>query len=123
MCTAPSSFPVNVSAEVIDSTTVMLRWKSPPSSDHNGVIRYYAVNLTELESASQFQQTVDTSPMVVSSLHPFYTYEVEVAAVTVAVGPYSLPVSFQLPEDGELWLYHSTEVDLLPCISLCVHST
>ena len=102
MHTAPSSFPMNISAEVIDSTTVTLRWKSPPSSDHNGVIRYYVINLTELDSASQFQQTSDTSPMVVSSLHPFYTYEVEIAAVTVAVGPYSPPVSFQLPEDGEL---------------------
>lgn len=102
MCTAPSSSPVNISAEIIDSSTVILKWHSPPSSDHNGVIRHYAVNLNELDSASQLQQTVDASPMVVSSLHPYYTYEVELAAVTIAVGPYSLPVSFQLPEDGEL---------------------
>ena len=36
-----------------------------------------------------------------TELHPYYTYEIVVAAVTVAVGPYSMPVQITTPEDSK----------------------
>ena len=99
--TAPSSPPTNVSADVIDSTTAVLSWEFPPAADHNGIIRFFAINLTETDSGSQIELTVEAAQKILSSLHPFYTYKIEVAAVTTDRGPYSPPILFQLPEDGE----------------------
>ena len=71
-----------------------------PPADHNGIIRYYAVNLTETDTGVQFQIESETTAKIISSLHPSYIYEVVVAAVTIAIGPYSVSVTFGLPEDG-----------------------
>ena len=42
-----------------------------------------------------------------TELHPYYTYEIVVAAVTVAVGPYSIPVQITTPEDSKssIWTF------------------
>jgi hypothetical protein len=73
---------------------------APPPADHNGIIRYYAVNLTETDTGVQFQIESETTAKFILSLHPSYTYDVVVAAVTIAIGPYSLSVTFGLPEDA-----------------------
>ena len=38
--------------------------------------------------------------MTLTDLHPFYTYSCAVAAETVAVGPYTFPITVQLSEEG-----------------------
>ena len=42
-----------------------------------------------------------TSPLTVTSLHPFYTYICHVSASTVEYGPYSESLLIVTPEDGE----------------------
>ena len=37
----------------------------------------------------------------VGSLHPFYTYNISVSAVTVAAGPYTEPYTIRTQEDGK----------------------
>ena len=101
---APLSPPSNVSGSAIDSTTLSLSWVAPPAP-HNGIIRYYTVNLTETDTGVQILIESETTSIVISSLHPYYTYEVVVAAVTVANGPYSPPLVLQLPEDGTFMLF------------------
>ena len=44
---------------------------------------------------------VNTTTLSVPTLHPFYTYQCKVAAVTVGLGPYSTAVEVELPEDGK----------------------
>ena len=79
----------------------------PPPDDHNGVIRYYSLILTETDTGVDIHVEVETMTEVVYSLHPFYTYEVIVSAVTIASGPYTSPVTVQLPEDGVfMFLYY-----------------
>ena len=101
---APSSPPSNVTGNPVDSTTVVLSWMALLPAHHNGIIRYYSVNLTETDTGDQIQTESETTTKLLSSLHPYYTYKVAVAAVTVASGPYSTPVTFQLPEDGTFML-------------------
>lgn len=74
----------------------------PPTADHNGIIRYFVIIITEIDTGSKFELTAEATLEVVSSLHPFYTYEVVVAAVTTDIGPFSDSIVFQLPEDGEM---------------------
>ena len=38
--------------------------------------------------------------VIVDDLHPYYRYRCIVAAETVGLGPFSIAVTTQLPEDG-----------------------
>ena len=98
---APSSAPLQLKSHVIDSRTLRLSWSVPEPSDHNGVIRGYHIELYETETDTTQQYETTTTHVVISSLHPDYTYEWSVAAVTVAEGPYSNTVNVTTPEDGE----------------------
>ncbi len=55
----------------------------------------------EKETGTQTQLVIAAVQLYLSSLHPYYTYTLTVAAETVALGPSSAAVSVQLPEDGE----------------------
>ena len=39
---------------------------------------------------------------VIQSLHPYYTYQIQVSAHTVTAGPYSIVQVLQMPEDGKI---------------------
>ena len=52
------------------------------------------------ETGSSFQQTSETTALYISNLHPFYTYTLTVAAVTIGPGPYGLALTVQMTEDG-----------------------
>ena len=49
-----------------------------------------------------YHNTTDTNAAL-SSLHPYYTYECSVAAVTVSYGPFSVSISIQTEEAGKLF--------------------
>lgn len=95
----PNSSPSNLTASAQDSTTVLLSW-GEPGGRHNGIIREYRINITEVESGRTFQQTSATTTLVVSGLHPDYSYEWTVTAFTVREGPYGIISSVTTLEDG-----------------------
>lgn len=82
-----------LSAVSIDPTSVLLTWDSPVLEEQNGVIQEYLVNVTVSETGEHFQLQYPASPATISDLHPYYTYNIFVAAVTVATGPFSEVVS------------------------------
>ena len=98
--TVPSSAPVSLQGGAVNSTTIQLQWEPPPLVDQNGVIHRYIVNISVAETGSSFQQTSETTAIYISNLHPFYTYTLSVAAVTIGQGPYGLVLTVQMPEDG-----------------------
>ena len=112
---------------MIDSRTLHLSWSAPEPSDHNGIIRGYHIELYETETDTTQQYETTTTHVVISSLHPDYTYEWSVAAVTVADGPYSITVNVTTPEDGEniftcmiffyltIVIYKGTQCNVLVC--------
>ena len=97
----PSSAPVSLQGSAVNSTTIQLQWEPPPLADQNGVIRSYIINISVAETGSSFQQTSETTALYISNLHPFYTYTMTVAAVTIGPGPYGLALSIQTPENGK----------------------
>ena len=64
------------------------------------MIRSYIINISVAETGSGFQQTSETTALYISNLHPFYTYNLTVAAVTIGQGPYGQVLTVQMPEDG-----------------------
>ena len=96
----PSSAPVRLQGNAVNSTTIQLQWEPPPLADQNGVICSFLMNISVTETGSFFQLTPVTNGVNISGLHPFYTYTITVAAVTIGPGPYGAVLTIQLPEDG-----------------------
>ena len=94
--TAPTSPPYNVTAEVIDSTSIFLMWLPPPTK--NGIKREYLINLEEIESRKLLERASFSESITVFSLHPYYTYRVQIAAKTIATGPFSKELLLMTPE-------------------------
>ena len=85
----------------LDSETISLSWGAPPFDQQNGLIRQYFINITELDTGTSFLQTTANTELIVYSLHPYYSYEFTIAAVTVGVGPSSIPIIVQTDQDGK----------------------
>ena len=101
LITAPSAPPQNLRQVAIAATSIALNWQPPPEENWNGLIRLYYVFVTELESGRAFTLNSSTSNHLVEHLHPFYTYNFSVAAVTVAASPISDTITLQTSEAGE----------------------
>ena len=71
-----------------------------PPEDPNGDIREYRVNVTEEETGRMFQLTSNTTSIAIGSLHPYYTYNCTVVAVTIGPGPFSTVITVRTAEDG-----------------------
>ena len=103
----PTSSPGDLIVASIGSSYAEVRWSPPDSSGHNGIIRFYTVFIVEEETTNNFTLTSTTTRLIATDLHPFYTYIVTVAAVTVLPGPFSQPLQFQTLQDGMIlytWL-------------------
>ena len=101
LATAPTATAEDLFVVVAGPTTVQLEWLEPRAEDTNGLIRAYVVNITELETGTSWQQRIeDDTDALIESLHPFYSYSLSVAAETVDLGPFTLPTTVEMPEDG-----------------------
>ena len=98
---APESSPEDVVLSAVSSTSIIVSWSPPPTQFQNGVITEYRINITELDTGSDFLYTTATTTILIQLLHPFYTYECTVSAYTVDEGPYSEIITITTPEDGE----------------------
>ena len=83
------------------STSFTVTWNPPPFEDTNGPILYYTVQVTEVETGQQLvsRSTSDTQITFIN-LHPYYIYEFTVAAYTIGIGPYTMPINIQLDPEG-----------------------
>ena len=85
---------------VRNSHTLSLSWSPPLAENRNGIIQEYIVTLTELDTGEIIEITASTTSVVVSFLHPFYTYSYAVSAVTTDPGPSSPVMNITMPQDG-----------------------
>ena len=97
---APSTPPTNIRISSVTSTQFLLSWSSPLLVNHNGVIRNYTINITEVNTGRVRQITSQTTSELLESLHPYYNYSCVIAAVTVDTGPFSESVTITTLEDG-----------------------
>ncbi|XP_074633719.1 cell adhesion molecule DSCAML1-like isoform X3 [Acropora palmata] len=85
---APSKPPNLVNVTAISSKEIYVRWEPPPPDSRNGVIRGYYI--TYKQSNKHYRRknfTVNggkTRSYVISNLHPFTEYQIEIQAFTRA---------------------------------------
>jgi len=101
---APTSPPLSPTGVAVSSSSLSLSWHPPPPEHENGLIRQYIVNITEVATGRIFQHTTPTNSLLVSLLHPYYTYQWTVSAYTVGNGPYTNLSTVTTPEDGQFHL-------------------
>ena len=99
---APSTPPVNVMAVLVNSSGFTLVWDAPPAVDHNGVIRYYAIHITEINTGLQHTLNSTLTQTAVYFLNPYFNYTYTVSAVTIEIGPYSNATNVRTSQDGKV---------------------
>ena len=82
------------------SSSLIITWLDIPFHEANGIILYYVVNVTVIDSSENFYEETEDTVLELNELHPFYTYIISVSAFTIGYGPFSSEVSVTLPQDG-----------------------
>ena len=92
-----------------------MSWSPPLKGLQNGNIQYYIVSVDgEIGSTTR---EVNDAYALIEQLHPHYTYNVMVAAVTIASGPFSDAAQFSMPQDG---LLHHSVIPWPACAIVCL---
>ena len=104
---APGSAPQNVTAAVISSTEIQVKWTNVLEIDQNGIITEYEVMYEPLMTfEGQLNTTiVNTTNLTITLnyLEEFVNYSISVRAYTsVGPGPYSTGIVRQTLEDGKI---------------------
>ncbi len=97
---APVGSPVSLEVVSTSAASVTLSWSPPPELQLNGVLRHYILIIQELDSGRNVTLMSTDSLIVLSDLHPFYSYAIAVCPVTVDTGPCANFEPLQLPQDG-----------------------
>ena len=87
----------------MSSTIITLFWDPPPADEQNGIITQYRINITEVQTGRSFTLFSATTSVNVTSLHPYYTYNCAIAAVTsIGAGPYTSVITVVTLQDGKV---------------------
>ena len=86
--------------------------------DQNGVITFYVIELYDVVNGKTMVKRRESHhrEIVIAGLHPYYEYNVSMAAETVAQGPFSKPLEVRTLEDGTFYyiaLYYTVLLALL----------
>ncbi len=97
----PTGPPLDLTATVMSSTTVVLRWGPPSIEDRNGLIAEFILKLTALKDGDTLQLLATTTSFEYSLLKSHTAYSVVIAAATsVGTEPFSPAAVFTTFEDG-----------------------
>ena len=98
---APTGAPQSVTYNTTSSTTLNITWQPPPLDQRNGIIVYYKVRLIEMETNVSSVYNSSYLYIYLTGLHPYYTYIITFAAVTIQEGPFGSTTYVTMPEDGK----------------------
>ena len=98
---APSSSPVGVATSSVTSTSIQITWNPPPDDQINGIIQHYTVQVHVGGGQEQVQYETTSLQLTLTDLQPYCTHTIYVAAFTVALGPFSEPLTAQTAASGE----------------------
>lgn len=100
--TDPSGTASNVSGIALNATHIHLTWDHPPRELLHGELSQYRIDVVELETDTvlTFFSTPVITEATIGSLHPYYTYNCTISAVTVGEGPPSTVITVRTAEDG-----------------------
>ena len=101
----PIGTPSNTSGVALNSTHIFLDWDPLPLNQQFGELREYRITVNELETNNtmQLSSAPDVTEATIGPLHPYYTYNCSILAVTVGEGPPSTVITVRTAEDSKLF--------------------
>ena len=68
----------------------------------NGVIRHYQILVFEVDTTMNYSyRATPSTTFRIGELHPFYTYNIRVQAITLAAGPLSSAIVVSTLQEGK----------------------
>ena len=105
--TVPETAPSNFEAVATSPYEATLTWDSLPTSEQNGVIIGYIINVTVIETGEKLQLVSTSTTLTVTTLRPFRTYICIITAQTaIGIGPFSGEFTLMTPQDGKFTRLH-----------------
>ena len=103
--TDPSGTPSNTTGMALNSTHIHINWDPPPADQHHGELIEYRINVNVIETSNSLlvSSAPDVTEAIIGPLHPYYTYNFTILAVTVGEGPPSTVITVRTEEDGRSW--------------------
>ena len=98
---APSGYIQSPIVSIMTSSELNVTWLAPPLDQQNGIITHYVIKIVEVISSISFQYKSNTTWLFVGDLHPYYTYNITIAAVTIEQGPFLSGITITMPETGK----------------------
>ena len=102
--TEPSASPANVTANVLNSTSILVSWGQVPLLDQNGVILSYTVTYTSSRSGSAKTKivTAPANQTTLTGLNEHTEYSITVfASTSKGGGTKSAPIVIITDEDSK----------------------
>ena len=98
---APSGPPENLTVVFVTSNSMQLSWDAPLPAQQNGVIQSYSIVVFENYSNTTLSvyHGYPNQTIFMDNLHPYYFYQISVAANTVGQGPFAVVVALT-EQDG-----------------------
>ena len=100
---APSATPsaVHVIPGSVSSMGFLVAWDEPQLEHQNGIIDHYVISVIETETDNATLYTSVSLTFTLQNLHPFYNYELSIAAFTVGMGPFSQAINVTTDQEGK----------------------
>ena len=94
---------MNITVTVVSSVAISVTWEPPLAQDQNGIITSYIIQLYDTVNGQTtlYEREGHHSQLVIDVLHPYYVYDVSMAAKTVELGPFSASQSVQTFQDSK----------------------
>ena len=102
LSTVPSGSPQQLVIVSVTSTSIVLEWNPPRFEEQNGNITGYSISICSEVSGHCHSEISEDNSHTVTGLHPFYTYSLNVAAITTDAGPPSNSKQATCLEDGKI---------------------
>ena len=103
----PSLPPTMVELTSVDAFQIHVTWNPPSEKSLRGILRNFAIEWrVSGENVSSMNLSADQNSHQLTNLKPFTEYDVRIAAVTVARGPFSDWSTSRTKEAGEHYIEH-----------------
>ena len=101
---APTGPPQALNGFAESASSIAFSWQVPLQNETNGIIQYYTVRVTEINTRHLLEFNSNETSTNVGDLQAYQAYELSVAAFTVGLGPFSASVEVTTLETGMLAL-------------------
>ena len=93
------AIPLNVTGSDVTDVTFRLSWLLPPTVGN--IINHYVIRITELITGKVSTFFSVEATVTITSLHPYYYYNCQVALASTFIHPFANPVIIRTLEAGK----------------------